>query len=444
MTLGSELRIVFRQALALALSVFCVAAQADELIDKARGLLAARDAKAAFELLSPREPERAGNPEFDHLLGVAALDSGQPTRAIFALERVLVAQPDNAVARADIARAYLAVGETETARREFAQVRSGQIPPDAARRIDGYLDAIGRMEVGKSTQLRAFLEVALGYDSNVNGTTGSSQIAIPALGGLVVTLDPDGVKRGDAFGSVGGGANLRVPIRPDLAFVATASFASIMNRDEERFDTATIDASAGLSWTAGAHALGIGLQGNRFLVDDNRYRDVSGAVAQWQYNVRPNTQIGAFGQMARVSYPSQSIRDADRAVMGFGAVHAFAPGSTIVYGSLYVGREDERATGVPHLGHELAGVRTGAHWKLAQSMTLFADATFEQRRYGGAEPFFLETRRDEQASLTLGMHYAVAKDWRVTPQVGLTRNRSNIPLYDYSRSVASVALRREF
>ena len=91
-------------------------ARADAVTDEAKKLLAAKQAKAAFDLLSPLEPKRAGDPEFDYLLGIAAIDAGAPTRAIFALERVLTAQPGNTLARAEIARAYFAVGETDTAK----------------------------------------------------------------------------------------------------------------------------------------------------------------------------------------------------------------------------------------------------------------------------------------------------------------------------------------
>src|ERR1051325_6517870 len=99
-----------------ALAAACSLAFADELTDRAKRLLNQRQAKQAYELLLPQEGARAGDPEFDYLLGIAALDAGAPERAVFALERVLAVQPNNHVARAEIARAYLALGEREAAR----------------------------------------------------------------------------------------------------------------------------------------------------------------------------------------------------------------------------------------------------------------------------------------------------------------------------------------
>ena len=136
--------------------------------------------------------------------------------------------------------------------------------------------------------------------------------------------------------------------------------------------------------------------------------------------------------------------DADRYVIGAGYARSFGANAPVAYGSLYLGREEERAAGVPHLGHDLTGLRLGLNWNFRPAFTAFADTTVEQRRYGGNEPFFLATRRDEQYSLTFGLHYVPAKDWRITPQVALVRNHSNITLFDFTRGIASVALRREF
>jgi len=106
-------------ALFAALALQSASVIADELTDKAKGLLAAGKGAEAYQLLEPAESARAGNVEFDFLLGLAALESGQNTRAVFALERVLAMDPNNVRARAEIARAYLALGETQTAAQEF-------------------------------------------------------------------------------------------------------------------------------------------------------------------------------------------------------------------------------------------------------------------------------------------------------------------------------------
>ena len=170
--------------LAALLAAITTCAFADALTDRARQLLRDRQHREAYNLLLPQEPNRAGDPEFDYLLGIAAIDAGDPERGIFALERVLALQPNNHVARAEIARAYLAVGEREAARREFETVRKQRIPEEAKATVDRFLSAIA---AGDVTQMRGYIEAGFGYDSNVNSATSQSQIAIPGiLGGIVV------------------------------------------------------------------------------------------------------------------------------------------------------------------------------------------------------------------------------------------------------------------
>ena len=119
-----------------------IAAAQDATLVQAKQLMDKRDAAGAYKLLKPLEDERAGQPDFDYLLGIAALDVGRNTEAVFALERVLAVNPDHVQARAEIARAYSQLGEMETARREFETLRKQPMPPEAAATIQKYIDAI--------------------------------------------------------------------------------------------------------------------------------------------------------------------------------------------------------------------------------------------------------------------------------------------------------------
>ncbi|RPH60942.1 MAG: hypothetical protein EHM83_13735, partial [Burkholderiales bacterium] len=116
------------------------------LLAEARRLIATGQADSAFGALDARVADYAGDPEFDYLLGLSALDSGRPGQAVMALERVLMVRPDFLQARAEIARAYFAIRERENARREFETVAAQRIPDEARRVIGRYLDAIRRID----------------------------------------------------------------------------------------------------------------------------------------------------------------------------------------------------------------------------------------------------------------------------------------------------------
>src|SRR3546814_1706558 len=81
-----------------------------------------------------------GDPEFDYQLGMAALDAGRYGEAVIALQRVLAVQPNNAPARAELARAYALDGDIDTARAEFATVVDDPtLPHPVHQRFTSYL-----------------------------------------------------------------------------------------------------------------------------------------------------------------------------------------------------------------------------------------------------------------------------------------------------------------
>ena len=77
--------------LAVVLTVIAPGAAAanPKLMSDAQNLLAAGNPKQAYMLLVAEQNRLAGSPDFDYLLGVAALDSGKIDESIIALERVL-------------------------------------------------------------------------------------------------------------------------------------------------------------------------------------------------------------------------------------------------------------------------------------------------------------------------------------------------------------------
>jgi tetratricopeptide (TPR) repeat protein len=423
------------------LLVAASAVLADQVIDQAKNLLAQGNAKAAYELLLPLQSQRAGEIEFDYFLGVAAIDAGDPQQAVFALERVLAVNPNFLQARAEIARAYYLLGERQTARREFEAVRAQSLPPQARETIDRYLSALAPQR----TEVRAYIEATGGWDSNVNSATSKSAIAIPSFGGAIAQLNPLGVRTSSWFGGLGTGVSLSHGLSDEWYLIGAASYAGKYNFDVDGFDTGQVDASAGARWVSGSHqVLAIG-QFQRFWADYETYRDSAGGTVQWLYNFSPSQQFTVFGQYASLTYPAQSPRDANRYIGGVGYSQAFAaPYSPVGFVSVYGGQEKVRESAFNWLGFTPIGLRLGGQLSLTDRALAFGSASYEYRRYDGIEPVFLVRRQDNQLDARVGLAYAVAPSWTLTPQLAYTYNFSNIELNEYDRFIGSVSIRRDF
>lgn len=423
-----------------------VAAVATELPlqRQASQLLQADNGKAAYTLLEPQEPSFAGDIELDLLFAEAALAVGQNTRAVFALERILAQHPEHARARADIARAYLALGETANARNEFNAVKAQGVPESVARTIDHYLAAVDRLEADSRTNVRGYVEASLGYDSNVNVAPNKNEVAIPGFGGLPFTLDNKSRATADWFGSVGGGINLRMPLSRRWAVVGGLSGTQRWNQHRGEFDMLNGDASLGLLHSVDRDVYAFNLQGGSVAVDSARYRETTGFSAQWQRNLDARNQISLFLQYADMRYISQPIRNAERWVAGGGYGHALREGR-IVYGSAYLLKEEPRAQGTAsHLTLDGVGLRLGGQAAWDERTQLFANASLEWRWHKGIDAAFLLARDDQQSSIGVGATRELRRDLKLTGQYTWTDNRSNIELNQYRRDLVSVTLRQDF
>lgn len=418
-------------------------AEVDALVRQARAMLDQGQARQAFDLLEPQETPRAGDPDFDTVLGIAANETGQFTRAVFALERALSVQPENARARAELGRALFSVGDTRASRKVLLEAKRDNIPQGAADTIDQFLQAIDRTEEAARSSVKPYIEATVGYDTNINSGPGNPNVAVPIFGGAIFTLTPSAIETKAAFMSLGGGVSGRYVLDPRWSLIGNLSGNTRGNAGHGEFNTSQVDLNAGSIYRYEKHEFSGAAQVGTYSLNGARAREQAGVVGEWTYRPDGFHQWNSYVQWGRLSYPTQQIRDANRTVFGANYAYAFRDGM-LVFAGAYIGYEKERASAVPHLGHKLAGVRMGAQKSVSDSFALFASLGFENRNYGGPDPLFLVTRRDRQVNANLGFNWVPASYWRVTPQLSLTSVKSNIATSDFNKNWLSVTVRRDF
>ena len=69
------------------------------------------DSQAAYDYALSEISKYEGDPTFDYYYGAAAIDIGEANEGVYALERVLVSQPNNHAARLELARGYFILQE---------------------------------------------------------------------------------------------------------------------------------------------------------------------------------------------------------------------------------------------------------------------------------------------------------------------------------------------
>lgn len=429
--------------LLLLLSFICTSAYAkDSIISQASELQRAGKFQQAYELMQSQADDHAGVLEFDYLLGTVAIDAGHPLQAVFALERVLDQSPDFAPARAELARAYFLIGENETAKAEFERAQKSDMPAESKEVIKRYISSIDERILGSYSQSTFYISAGLGYDSNVNSATDTSQIAVPT--GTLTLLAPEA---DSSVGLLQGGGQFSHALKQNINLYGSADIRLYEAFDESDFSTQIADAVLGLHFLQGLNQYRISMVGQLFAVDASANRNLLGLNTQWQRTIDAANQFTLFGQFAGIRYPDASRLDVNQLSIGATWLHVYAGASQpITYITGYYGSEDEQTdvAGSDFIGRYYYGVRAGVRFKTSARLVWSGVVSYQHSKYGGVQPLFGETRKDNFYNIIAGADYLYANNWSVRPEIIYSNNDSNLELNSYDRLRALITARKEF
>lgn len=404
-------------------------------LDDAERLLNQGRGKEALQILQPLEAEQAGNPRFDYLLGTAWLESGDAARATLTLERTLQSSPNHAGARLEMGRAYFALGDYTRAQSEFEALQQLNPPLAARETIEAYLNEIDKRKRAAQTRVSAYLETAIGRDSNINYATSKSTVFVPIFNSDL-TLTEDSVAKADNMGVFAAGAELNHAANQSLNLLlgVDAKYRDFIHQKSSNFGTAAIRAGANIGQVQ--NQLKILLTGEKLRQNDLPARDTAGGALEWRYMPRPSTAITPFLQYNQLRYRQEAneVNDVNQTVLGAGWLESLGGGQNMVtFVAAFGGRENainERADG----DKQLLGLRAALQLTPLAALDMFASLGLQGGAYDQANYAFDETRRDRQADATIGLLWRMIGDISVKPSINYTRNRSNIDLNDYRRT----------
>lgn len=453
----------FRGAFAAVLTVFAsfsAAAQSDaQALDRARALLAAGNAKQAYTELEPLQGKLSGMPEFDYLLGVAALDSGRIDEAVIAFERVLALLPNHAGAQMDLARAYYAAGAFDLAEAGFVKLREASPPPAAQAAIVRYLDAIRARRNQAQAGWNSFGELGLGYDSNITGVpTNFGAAAQQAFNLIGIEATGNSVKRKAAFMQGALGTEYSRPLGRGWSLFAGGDIRGRAYRNESDFNSVSGDLRAGGARTEGPNqwrVMGSYLEyrqegdapGDPKATNDRR---MAGASFDWRRALDSKTQLGFGVQLNAVRFPKNEVEDFNQVFLTVSWLRSFErPGVPLLYVTGFV--SDDRARnklfdGETTKSKNLAGVRAFLQYSLGAKMQLFGGlgAIVRRDKDSFARSTEVEKGRDVFGEASAGLIWTFREKCGLRLLYAYSHNRSNIDIYDFNRHEISSTIRCEF
>lgn len=432
--------------MALVLVVPTAWADVDQaLLEKAESLIKASQYEAAYTLLEPWEVAGAGDQVYDYLLGTAALESNRPSKASFIYERILAVTPSYIGVRADMGRAYMALGDYGRAKIEFESVLSMQtLPPDLRSSVEQYAKAAEARAQNKPTVVVGYVEVGVGADSNVGSATALGSVNLPSTG-LYAPAPPSGKQTADNYSTLGLGGEVNHQLSDQWGLYGGGDYRG--RAYQQYFDSgyATLDGRFGLSYTGGPWLLRTGLTGQQYYLNQARIRNSVGATLDWRLALGHSNQLslGTAYSDARYQAATSSSQDTQTTTLTAAWLTSLGEGSAIF--SLTGSYGMERGVGGRDDGdRRFYGPRLTLQKSLAEKFGAYASLGATFSKYSGINSLYLVSRDESLYDIALGVTWTVGKGLTVRPQFSAIRNTSNADLYSYDKNDLSVNLRFDY
>ena len=394
----------------------------------------------AYLLANSYLEEKEGDADFDLQYGVAAVDSGNVSEGVFALERVVFLQPDNLVARLELARGYYQLEQYERAKRLFEQVLKHQPPANVRQRIVQYLALIESETAFPITRFTSFVELWAGYDSNINSGPDSQTD--------VVTLTSDALGRGDGFNQLVAGAGIehRYADNARLDFSIAADLRNYHSESEQ--DYRSIQVSGSHTWLMPDQQFQLGFSIQAYSRDSGRYRDMLSIDASWTRQLSEQSVFKLFGGISLLEYTDQSWRDSTLTSVG-GSYLLLGEGSwsPLYFAGLFVGQEKPQTPGVlanADVDRLLYGSNVGVQLSPLNDLTVTPMLTYQASDYAGEHWIYGVKREDDYTTVNLNLEYQLDEALTVLGKFSYSQADSNIELYEYDRDQALLGLRYQF
>ena len=406
---------------------------AQQLLATAESLLAGSQSRSAYDLLKSHESELAGNTLFDYLFGVAALDSGFHSDAVFSLRRAIATAPDFSGARMELARAYFESNNLTLARALFVNLLNESPPPGVRSVIEDYIGAINVQLAGPKPRFTPYVEFMGGYDDNANSSTADGQF-------LGFTLSPENLKTESPFAEVGAGFSWNDQSNPRFGWYTGGRVSYRHNTDASFVDAGVINGLAGVNWQRGSFFGRAGAEAYWATRDGDPNSSYGGLdiLLGQRLSAAWDISLGLRGGAVRHD-DGIDVLDVDRLLYVAGATYRFAP-----LGSLGVeiigGTDSERQTGSPY-GNSKGGGRIVLSMPVGQSAQLYLSSGSLTSDYDGL--FFGAPRKDTQVNSLLQIEFmnVFTDGLSLIPSVRYVNNDSDVSLYDYDRTEIGLLMR---
>lgn len=443
-------RLLLLPILTLGLPLQTSAAESESPYAEMDRLVTAGQFEEALDLGTRNREVWEGDPEFDFVYGLAALEGGSPNDAVFALERVAATATDGVLrerARLELARAYFVTNNLTAAENLFNVVLTNNPPPNVRQNIEAFLQLIEARRNQQDASFNWSIASVIGSDDNINSATSNGLVDTPLIG--QIELDQAGQQTEDQFSNTTVNFNYNYPITRNRSLDVNVGFIHLDNFDTNQFDIDSLRGEFAYTWGDDVNRFRHGVAVGQVNLDGEGFQDSVSINSSWQRVGNNGWYQSLSAAYTQIGYDTDTgaanaLRDVNQLLFTAGltkitgqATHSF---------NLYHADEDpENPNGGSHNGRRFTGLAYNLLYRLNAQHTPFLRASLQDVEHDSEHPVFFNTiRSDDNKSLTAGWFWQVMRGLTVTAEASYTDNSSNIQLFDFSRFKYQAGFRYQF
>ncbi len=382
-----------------------------------------------------------GEPRFDYLYGLSALETGNYNQAVFALDRVTVNKPNAIRPRLELARAYLKINNDQAALREFREVLNLNPPATVRNNVNRYIQAMAKKSQGnKKWIIDGLVSLAGGFDSNANFGADSSIFNTPVFGD--VFLKDESLKQNSPFAEVRGQLNYRYIVSNDQNWFVNTRLGHKHFTDASDFDLSDFSVQAGSIITAGKKQYQLSLRNQILQLGGESFSNTLGVEGGFAVELNKDRVVGGALRVENYNHQQQNLRDARRyEVSGH---YRFETGDTHHRFELLAGHEQPDNKAGKHHTHNGFGIGYAARHAWDATQVSFFNVQYQQRKHRAEDPIYADKREDDRLLLKVGHSMRLGKDLSAFADLGYIKNKSNLDIYTTDKAFVRTGIKYHF
>ncbi len=388
--------------------------------------------------------EYEGDPEFDFLYGIAALETGRPSEAVFAFERIAVLFPEQQRVKLELARAFYQANNLAAARQLFNEVLASNPGENVQSNIRAFLEAIDERESQLDGSFSWYVNTNVGNDSNINSATELGVISTP-IGD--VELSANGQSIDDNFMDIGGGGAYIKPLSKTSSINVYGTYSRQNNFGNDEFDIDVLATDINYSHILNSMRLSYGGRAQKVDLNGDSFQNSASRLASMQRSPGNGWTQALTGAYTAVRYSTSAnanadLRDVNQLLLS--GVLGKSIGNFFHSVSVYFGDEQSQKTLGDNNAQQFYGIAFSEQFQLVPGHMPYFRISLHKSDYKGEAPIFNIKREDETFSTSLGWIWNASPNINVTTDITYTENDSNIDLFAYDRVKYQTGLRYQF